>query len=259
MRRPFICVERLLVAVLLIAGCAAQRGEDRLDPLGLVPPPPTITPAEAGRHVGELVAVRAKIGLARVSQGQAFLEPEDEPEGGLVIAIAPPVIGPSAQELADMYRGQEVRAVGTISDLGGDLELLIGDPGRIRLADVSPAVEEAAPAATPTREAAPTVTRTKEVAADATPAEEAALAVAAAAPPSPAGEPPTAGPDPACEAARRAWRQAANEARGPLRELLACLERGAPRCTPVAARARVALAEVAASEERVRWVCGAGS
>lgn len=250
----------LAIAILLpLFACSTQSSDDRLDPLGLIPPPPTITASEAGAHVGELVVVRTKIASARVERGQAVLQPEGIEPGGFVISIAPPVVGPTARELAAEYDGQDVRAVGYVSDLGNDLELLIGDPGRIRLAnasDVEPVSAAAAPK-TPTKITPPAAEPEPARAAAEEPAppvapEPAAPVVAAAAVPAA----PT--PDPACENARRAWAIAAADAKAPLRELLDCLDEGEPRCKDAAARARVALAEVAASEERLSWVCGGG-
>ncbi|MDG2305384.1 MAG: hypothetical protein P8R42_12200 [Candidatus Binatia bacterium] len=258
MKRPSITSSAARAALFffsLLGACAAQTGADRLDPLGLVPSPPKIAAVDAGQHVGQLVVVQTKIAGARVERGQAVLKPEGVPSGGLVIVIAPPVVGPRATELAAKYDGQEVRAVGYISDLGNDLELLIGDPGRIRLAtddDAAPAAPAAAGAAserTASAQAAPVV-----AAAPSASSPPAAVAAPVAAVPIPA---PT--PDPACVSARAAWQIASQDAQAPLRELLACLGEGEPRCTDAAARARIAMAEVAASEERLRWVCGAGS
>lgn len=239
--------------LLALAACSAQNAEDRLDPLGLIPPPPTIAAADAGQHVGELVVVRTRIASARVAKGQALLEPEGVEPGRFVISIAPPVIGPTARDLAAEYDGQEVRAVGYISDLGNDLELLIGDPDRIRLADVSDAMP--AESASSNATVAPEGSVVESASATAAAADPERAAASAATVPVAAA----ATPDPACENARRAWRIAASDARAPLRELLECLDAGEPRCKNAAARARVALAEVAASEERLRWVCGGGS
>jgi len=181
-----------------------------------------------------MVAVRARVAEARVRDGQAILWADAGAGERLVITIAPPVVGPRAKELADMYRGREVRAVGTVSDLGGALELLIGDPAKIRLADATRESGLGSPVA-----AVSAVTT-------GVPARSAATEVAAA----------TA---PACGAARRAWRRAADAARAPVRDLLGCLGGDRPLCTPAATRARLAMAEVAASEERLRWACGEGS
>lgn len=264
MRRPSTTNRRAGVAlsavVLLVAGCAAKGESDRLDPLGIFPPPPTITPAEAGAHVGELVVVRTRIGEARVEHGQAVLEPSGEGEGGLTIAIAPPIVGPSARELAAKYDGRDVRAIGTISDLGGDLELLIGDPSRIRLAEAE-SDAPGPPAGTATKrdvDAAPAPTPTPAPKA-VTPVPAPPIVAPAPTPAAPTKTAADSAAEEACARARQAWRRAADDARAPLRELLTCLGEGEPRCRDAAARARIALAEVAASEERVRWVCGGGS
>ncbi len=243
-------VRAVLALLPLLAACAASSGGDALDPLGLIPPPPTIAAADASAHIGELVIVRTQIRAARVERGQAVLEPVGTEPGGFVIAIAPPVVGPTARDLVAKYDGQDVRAVGYISDLGNDLELLIGDPGRIRLADEPDGTVASEPA--PALAAAPTAPLGAPPAEEKPAAGGPAAPVAAAAPLAPKA-------DPACENARHAWKIAAEDAKAPLRELLGCLGDGEPRCKDAAARARIALAEVAASEERLRWVCGEGS
>ena len=254
----------LCVGVLATLGCASA-SKERLDPLGLVPPPPTISAAEAGAHVGDLVAVQTRIASASVQGGQAVLRPVDD-AGGFVIAIAPALIGPTAQELVETYDGQEVRAVGYVSDLGGDLELLIGDPARIRVwsPDAEPRPQTAAAEKSSQTGPAPTEAASEKP----VPQAGAQTPKAASAQPVSGGGAVAAGsvsatsaartePAPACVRAREVWRMAARDARVPLRELLDCLDAGAPRCKDAAARARIALGEVAASEERLRWVCGA--
>ncbi len=257
MRRRSITNDLGVLALALVAGaCAGTSAEERLDPLGLVPPPPTITAAAASEHVGDLVAVETGVVSARMDRGRAVLVPRGQEEGGLTIVIAPPVVGPSARELVELYAGQEVRAVGYISDLGDDLELLIGDPDRIRIlgggvaavasssaggsgggaaGDAAPAAPEAPPSAV---------------------AGGGAASRAPAVPVVPADPPSGEHSDPACAAAERAWQQAADAARGPLDELQRCLAGGMPGCASAASRVRAALGEIAAAEERVRWVCG---
>lgn len=255
----------LCVGVMATLGCTSAAKEERLDPLGWVPPPPTISAAEAGAHVGDLVAVQTRIASASVQGGQAVLRPADD-AGGFVIAIAPALIGPTAQELVETYDGQEVRAVGYVSDLGGDLELLIGDPERIRVwsPDAEPqrnataGAKSSQTASEPPKAASPKSVPAAGVQAPQAASARAVSAAGAVATESAAATPPASTePDPACVRAREVWRMAARDARRPLRELLDCLDAGAPRCKDAAARARIALGEVAASEERLRWVCGA--
>jgi len=310
-----------LVASLLGMGCGAKRSSESggLGPLGIAPEPPTISLAEVSQHSGELVTVETTVASARVADGEAVLVPAGEdPDGGLVIAIAPPLIGPSAVDLVSRFAGQRVRAIGRVSDLGGRLEILVGDPRRVQVVDatgavVRPAVPAApipppvapqpvapAPAAAPPAAAAPPPSapaplRAAPAAASAAPAPAPAAASAAPAPapaaasaapaPAPAAAPAAPAPAPAeapaapapapareatppsppsqdeesrraCESARRAWQEAAAAAKAPLAELQTCLATGDPPCTRESARARIAMAEVAASEERVRWLCG---
>jgi hypothetical protein len=58
-----------------------------------------------------------------------------------------------------------------------------------------------------------------------------------------------------CAAAREEWRVRAAAARAPLGRLDACLAAGTPPCAAQAGDARAALADVAAAEERIRWLC----
>ncbi|MEW6271706.1 MAG: hypothetical protein AB1689_20675, partial [Thermodesulfobacteriota bacterium] len=72
--------------------------------------------------------------------------------------------------------------------------------------------------------------------------------------------PPSASPAPSanddCRRAESAWRSAAAAARAPLARLDACLAGGRPPCAELAVELRRALGELAAAEERLRWLCG---
>jgi hypothetical protein len=61
-----------------------------------------------------------------------------------------------------------------------------------------------------------------------------------------------------CTRAKDSWSAAARAARAPLERLQRCLAEARPPCAAHAAELRSALAEVAASEERLRWICGEG-
>jgi hypothetical protein len=75
--------------------------------------------------------------------------------------------------------------------------------------------------------------------------------------PSLAPSPPTAtGPSEDCRAARATWRAAAAAAGAPLDRLARCLDGGAPPCAAPATDLKRALAELAAAEERMAWMCG---
>ena len=269
----------LFLVVLLLGACTARNTEAPLDPFGILPMPETIAASEAANHLDQLVTLETTVAAARVQRGQVILQPQGQGPEGLSVVIAPPLLGPSASELAEKYRGQEILAIGSVSNFGGRLEMLIGDPDRVRLAgDRSPAKHAIEVDVPPGQQAVFVVDEYPAAAASPpTPARVpggaavggAVVAAPVAAPvavpvatPRPADSSATdaarqsAEADRACAAARRAWREAAATARAPMEELLACFDRGEPRCTPTATRARIALAEVAASEERLRWVCG---
>jgi hypothetical protein len=271
--------------LLLVCACSAIGGDS--GGLGaLVPDPPTIDAGQAADHVGQFVSVRATIASARIQSGNVLLEPAAGTPDGLVIEIVPPLVGPGADQLVARYAGQRVVATGRISDFGGRLEMLVGDPGRVRI-DTSeegvPAVESssvtpaavavpgtpaavAAPAepdavavpGTPAAVAAPGTPAA--VAAPGTPAAVAApgtpAAVAAPAAPAAVAAPGTSEAE--CSDARLRLEGARSRARPFLETMLACLEEGSPNCTGADDRARLALADLAAAEERLRWVCGEG-
>lgn len=231
--------------LLLVCACSAIDGDG--GGLGaLVPEPPTIEAAEAADYVGEFVSVRAVIASTRIESGNVLLEPAGSTPGGLVIEIVPPLVGPGADQLAARYEGQRVVATGRISDFGGKLELLVGDPARVRLdpsgvagssagaaRDVGTASAGAGSKAGP--ESGNRAGTTTEVAASGTAAEPAE-----------------------CADARLRLEEASKRARPVLASMLGCLESGRVDCTGADGEARRALADLAAAEERLRWVCGDG-
>jgi hypothetical protein len=255
--------------LLLVCACSAIGGDS--GGLGaLVPDPPTIDAGQAADHVGQFVSVRATIASARIQSGNVLLEPAAGTPDGLVIEIAPPLVGPGADQLVARYAGQRVVATGRISDFGGRLEMLVGDPGRVRI-DTSeegvPAVESSSvtPAAvavpgTPAAVAAPA--EPDAVAAPGTPAAVAApgtpAAVAAPAAPAAVAAPAAPAAVAAPGTSEAECSDARSRARPVLETMLACLEEGSPNCTGADDRARLALADLAAAEERLRWVCGEG-
>jgi hypothetical protein len=239
----------LLLGVLLTACAARQSGEaDALGPLGLIPPPPTIATEDAQAYVDDVVAIDTRIASARVDGGKAMLVPASSADGGLEVVIAPPLTGPSAAELAAKYNGQDVRAIGRVTNLGGRLELLIGDPSRIEVVGAAPAA-----AAAPAVAARPTTTPAK----GATPAAAPETASAPRQAPASVTRVAQSEGDGACAAARDAWRKASLAAKPAVDQLSACLAAGRPPCSSEMSKLRVALAEVAASEERLQWVCRA--
>lgn len=267
-----------LLLLLLVCACSAIDGDS--GGLGaLVPDPPAIDAGQAADHVGQFVSVRATIASARIQSGNVLLEPVASAPGGLVIEIAPPLVGPGADQLVARYAGQRVVATGRISDFGGRLEMLVGDPGRVRI-DTSeegvPAVDSSRDVAAPPAAIPVTAPHSQDdagttgaVAAPpapeavaASPAPEAVTApgtpeaVAASGTPEAVGVPGTSEAE--CSDARLRLEGARSRARPFLETMLACLEAGSTNCTSADDRARLALADLAAAEERLRWVCGEG-
>ena len=185
---------------------------------------------------------------AEAREGRAVLMLDDRSGERIPIVIAPPLIGPRPTEIAERFRGREVEARGRIDDLGGATEMLIGDPGQVRVLD---GTEVAAAAPAPRQEA---VARAAPPAAPPAGAAPAAAAPAIAAPAAAA----TSDSEAACTRARSAWQAAAAAARAPLGRLDRCLATRKPPCRREADALREALAEVAAAEERVAWLCSRG-
>jgi len=218
---------------------------------------------------------------AEAREGRAVLMLDDRSGERIPIVIAPPLIGPRPTEIAERFRGREVEARGRIDDLGGATEMLIGDPEQVRVLDgtevaaaasaprqeavARAAPPAAAPAAAAPRAATGTVSAT-ETAAQRPQPSTSAVAVRAATAAEPAQPPSASAPHPAtaaatsdseaaCTRAHSAWQAAAAAARAPLARLDRCLATRQPPCRREADALREALAEVAAAEERVAWLC----
>jgi hypothetical protein len=286
MQRPSIDIA-LFTAALLLGGCSgtARRPLDWTDA-------PTVSPADASAYVGREVRMVGTVESAEASEGRAVLMLDDRSGERIPIVIAPPLIGPRPTEIAERFRGREVEARGRIDDLGGATEMLIGDPEQVRVLDgtevaaaaPSPrqeAVARAAPPAAAPAAAAPAVpapaaaaprVATRTVSATETAAERpqpstSPVAVRATTAAEPAQPPSTSAPhaataaaatsdsEAACTRAHSAWQAAAAAARAPLARLDRCLATRQPPCRREADALREALAEVAAAEERVAWLC----
>jgi hypothetical protein len=281
MRRLFIDAKYLTVALLAASCSATAEGSS------VWSDPPEISAADAASYAGREVRVVGTVGAAEAREGRAVLVLDDGGGAALHVVIAPPLIGPKPVELAERFRGREIEARGTIDDLGGRVELLVGDPERVRVVDaaaVAPVARDEARTTSVARDetarspspasADPTIaaSHTAPAAVAAAPREAvpSAREVAAApreVPPVPRdpSPPPAAAPAretaaaddaaAACERARAAWREAAEAARAPLLRLERCLASARPPCRGQAASLREALAELAAAEERFAWLC----
>jgi len=257
MQRPSIDIA-LFTAALLLGGCSgtARRSLDWTDP-------PTVSPADASAYVGREVRMVGTVESAEAREGRAVLMLDDRSGERIPIVIAPPLIGPRPTEIAERFRGREVEARGRIDDLGGATEMLIGDPEQVRVLD---GTEVAAAAPAPRQEAVARAAPPAAPPAGAAPAA-AAPAIAAPAAAAPAAAAPaiaapaaaaTSDSEAACTRARSAWQAAAAAARAPLGRLDRCLATRKPPCRREADALREALAEVAAAEERVAWLCSRG-
>ena len=280
--------------------------------------------------------VETRIGETSASAGRVYLMPDDPEVQNFRIVFVPPLTGETSTEIADYYRGRQVRAIGRVQEFNGKLEIFITDSGRLqtvepraaahaadaarreRAADeaepraaiapaavpppvdgqtheapsaraaappaavVAPApaapaptapVVAPVPAAPAVAEAATAESRSVEtsggeptggapavVESAAAPESERASAAQAGvvSPPAPSAVPVprlTPAGDARCAAARAEWRDLARAARTPLARLDKCLDHGTPPCAFEEDELRAALAEVAASEERIRWLC----
>ena len=126
---------RVQFAVLLVAlvGCAPTSSPDgpRVGRFGLVASPTEVTADEVRAHVGSMVTLRARTGSGRVEGGQIVFPVAGD--DALRIVVAPPLLSASSEELLKRFSDREVYVIGRATDLGGQLEVFTGDPGRIQL------------------------------------------------------------------------------------------------------------------------------
>jgi hypothetical protein len=297
MQRPSIDIARVAIAVLIL-GCSGSVRRSLA-----WSEPPSVAPADASAYVGQEVRMAGFVASAEVRDGRAVLVLDDRSGAEFPVVIAPPLIGPRPAELVERFRGREVEAQGRIDDLGGPLEMLVGDPEQVRLAVAAAGAPSTDGELARSTAPAATVAETRPVpAVDAPPPAVSARSATAqpvpvAAPPRSAAESPsvpaearpsrptaataeravgapaesrqstaTASPPvaasaaaddarAACERARAKWRDAAASARAPLARFEQCLATKQPPCRRESDALREALAEVAAAEERVAWLC----
>jgi hypothetical protein len=291
MERPFTEIALVWVAM-VAAACAARSGSA----LGWTSPP-NVPPSDAAAYEGQVVRVAGTVATAAATEGRTVLTLAGTPEDHFRIVIAPPLIGPRPVELAARFRGRDIEAEGKIDDIGGPLEMLVGDPESIRVTDADATAADvpaaapanvaaarprrveaaaraepplAAPPAPPSAAASAPEPRSRAIVEEpeAEPIEEPAAleesseeapALAAAAPePPPPADTEAASTAAACERARQSWRAAASAARPALARLDRCLAAAEAPCRTEAEALRRALAEVAASEERLGWLCTGG-
>jgi hypothetical protein len=239
-----------------------------LPPLGLVPTPAVIEPREAPEHVGEVVVLEAMIESAKAAASRVVLRPVDDGEARVRIVIVPPLVGEHSRRLAERFPGHRVRVVGRMHEFDGEYELFSTDPERVEILD---APRRSEGAAAPTPAVVPTVTLEPPRPVAATPEPKSPLESPRQAPtptppvpappaapleiPSPSLQPARGSPPESCRDARRDWATAATAALAPLDRLASCLSAGTPPCAPELADLRAALAEIAAQEQRVVWLC----
>ncbi|HYC22466.1 MAG TPA: hypothetical protein VEI94_07180, partial [Candidatus Bathyarchaeia archaeon] len=117
-----------LVAVLAAARIASP--EERAP--ALLPAPAAISPREVAAHVDEVVMVETRIGETSASAGRVYLVPDDPEVQNFRIVFVPPLTGETSTEIADYYRGRQVRAIGRVQEFNGKLEIFITDSGRLQ-------------------------------------------------------------------------------------------------------------------------------
>ncbi|HZR83294.1 MAG TPA: hypothetical protein VFD92_19525 [Candidatus Binatia bacterium] len=265
-----------------IVGAALALAAEPLPPLRLFSTPAVVDPRDARELVDRVVVVEMQVDEVKSEPGRLVLVPPPA-DGDFRVVVVPPLIGEAPRRLAARYRGRRVRVTGKVREFDGEVEILVTDPERVavvgeedELAEARPharpspvALVPPEPAAPPARPAPePTLARREPasgargvVAAAPPPAAAAApppLAVPGAPPPPAARAPSTAGSSgqAQCREARHDWKEAAIAARGPLDGLAECLAGGAPPCAADLAAVRSALAELAAHEQRIQWLCG---
>ena len=129
---------RHLLILLLLASLPACTSAGREGPslgrLGVVPPPVVVSPGELREHLGELVTLQASTGEGTAQEGRIVFPVTAAGGSPVRIVVVPPLLlAPQAAAFAEEFSHKEVWAIGRVTDLGGPLELLMGDPRRLQL------------------------------------------------------------------------------------------------------------------------------
>lgn len=121
---------------------ARSRGRGIWQALGGVESAPGITPREAGRHAGEMVRVSGRVSGVRETPGAVFIDLGSRAgartgghENGLTLVIFPgglQYFREAGMEPAGLA-GREVSVTGVIRTYRGKMEIILVDPGQVRL------------------------------------------------------------------------------------------------------------------------------
>ncbi len=125
-----------LVLVGLLAACApvAPKGPE-VGRLGLIGPPSTVVAAELGAHLGDLVTLTARTGAGRLERGKLIFPVAEALAPTVEIVVVPPLLLLDTDSFLAKFSNQEVWVIGRVTDLGGPLQVLTGDPRRMQLVD----------------------------------------------------------------------------------------------------------------------------
>ena len=122
------------ILMLLVAACTpAATGGPEVGPLGIVDPPVEVVAAEVGDHLGDLVTLTARTGEGRAERGQLVFPVVDEAGSAVEIVVVPPLFLLDKEKFLARFSDQDVWVVGRVTDLGGPLQVLTGDPRRLQL------------------------------------------------------------------------------------------------------------------------------
>ena len=124
-----------LILFSVVAACAPVVSQDpEVGPLGLVAPPPTVEAPDLGAYLGDLVTLMARTGPGRSERGKLIFPVAGDMKPAVEIVVVPPLLLVDAEKFLQKFSDQDVWVIGRVTDLGGPLQVLTGDPQRLQLA-----------------------------------------------------------------------------------------------------------------------------
>ena len=123
-----------LIPILLMAACTPVSPQDpAVGPLRLIDPPPAVVTTDLGDHLGDLVTLKARTGKGRLERGQLVFPVPTADGPAVEIVVVPPLLLLDTEKFLEKFSNQEVWVIGRVTDLGGPLQVLTGDPRRLQL------------------------------------------------------------------------------------------------------------------------------
>lgn len=124
-----------LILFSVVAACAPAVSQGpEVGPLGLVAPPTAVVAADVGAYLGDLVTLTARTGPGRVERGKLIFPVAGDVKPAVDIVVVPPLLLLDSEKFLAKFSHQEVWVIGRVTDLGGSLQVLTGDPQRVQLA-----------------------------------------------------------------------------------------------------------------------------